>query len=151
MLFALQTTTIGKLAFKLNSEGARVYVVPGDTFRAAAAEQLAEWARRASAAMGPFQEGAPPQAVIAQCCADAASRGDIDIIICDTAGRLHTAYELMEELEVGGEAAEPCSVGVLCCSRGLATCDWRSICCRLASQQSAKPSGQASQTRHCWC
>ncbi len=59
-----QTTTIGKLSHKFASEGAKVYVVPGDTFRAAAAEQLHEWARRTNAIMGPFVEGAKPQDVI---------------------------------------------------------------------------------------
>ncbi|KAL6745620.1 SRP54-type protein [Haematococcus lacustris] len=94
-----KTTTIGKLAARLAGEGLRVYVVPGDTFRAAAAEQLAEWARRAGAVMGPFIQGAKPQSVIAKCCADAQQRGDVDVVLCDTAGRLHTAYALMEELE----------------------------------------------------
>uniref|UniRef100_A0A7S0RKM6 SRP54-type proteins GTP-binding domain-containing protein n=1 Tax=Chlamydomonas leiostraca TaxID=1034604 RepID=A0A7S0RKM6_9CHLO len=94
-----KTTTIGKLAHKLGAEGAKVFLVPGDTFRAAAAEQLAEWGRRSGAVMGPFREGAKPQAVIGDCVTEAKARGDIDVVICDTAGRLHTAYALMEELE----------------------------------------------------
>jgi fused signal recognition particle receptor len=95
-----QTTTIGKLSHKLREEGARVLLVPGDTFRAAAAEQLAEWAARTGAEMGAsFQEGVPPQDVIGAACGAAAARGDVDVVICDTAGRLHTAYALMEELE----------------------------------------------------
>eukprot|EP00877_Chromochloris_zofingiensis_P008011 jgi/Chrzof1/3463/Cz12g26150.t1_FTSY[v5.2] len=93
-----KTTTVGKLAYKLSQEGAKVYLAPGDTFRAAAAEQLAEWARRSGAVMGPFKEGGKPGGVLAACCNEAKQRKDIDVVICDTAGRLHTAYGLMEEL-----------------------------------------------------
>jgi len=94
-----KTTTIGKLAHKLSNEGAKVYLVPGDTFRAAAAEQLAEWAKRANVTVGAFQDRAKPQKVIAQGCETALKDGSYDVVICDTAGRLHTAYALMEELE----------------------------------------------------
>eukprot|EP00983_Pelagomonas_calceolata_P064028 1147943-Pelagomonas_calceolata.AAC.8 len=126
--------------------GQRVYLVPGDTFRAAAAEQLAEWAKRANVTVGAFQDRAKPQKVIAQVHANAAlcngpcphdviaevilemnikkrlngrdrivpvlslarahgcetalKDGSYDVVICDTAGRLHTAYALMEELEM---------------------------------------------------
>eukprot|EP00195_Chlamydomonas_chlamydogama_P017732 CAMPEP_0202891100 /NCGR_PEP_ID=MMETSP1392-20130828/1267_1 /ASSEMBLY_ACC=CAM_ASM_000868 /TAXON_ID=225041 /ORGANISM="Chlamydomonas chlamydogama, Strain SAG 11-48b" /LENGTH=365 /DNA_ID=CAMNT_0049574775 /DNA_START=27 /DNA_END=1124 /DNA_ORIENTATION=- len=93
-----KTTTIGKLAYKFSQEGAKVYLIPGDTFRAAAAEQLAEWGRRSGAVMGAFKEGSRPMTVIASCLEDAKSQG-VDLILCDTAGRLHTAYALMEELE----------------------------------------------------
>jgi fused signal recognition particle receptor len=93
-----KTTTIGKLAAKMTKEGASVLLAPGDTFRAAAAEQLAEWARRSGARMGAFREGGRPGGVIAAACNDAKQSKDIDVVIADTAGRLHTAYGLMEEL-----------------------------------------------------
>lgn len=94
-----KTTTIGKLSYKFSQEGAKVYLIPGDTFRAAANEQLAIWAKRSGALMGSFTEGQRPQTVISQCLADIKARPDeVDIVICDTAGRLHTAYALMEEL-----------------------------------------------------
>ena len=102
-----KTTTIGKLASKFNNEGAKVFLIPGDTFRAAAAEQLAEWGRRSNAVMGSFKEGSRPMAVISDCLKDAKSRqgeAAIDLVICDTAGRLHTAYALMEELQACKEA-----------------------------------------------
>ncbi|KAI8464932.1 MAG: chloroplast SRP receptor [Monoraphidium minutum] len=93
-----KTTTIGKLAYKLQKEGASVLLAPGDTFRAAAAEQLAEWAKRSGARMGSFREGGRPGGVLASAVNDAKQAKDIDVVICDTAGRLHTAYGLMEEL-----------------------------------------------------
>lgn len=93
-----KTTTIGKLAHKFSQEGAKVHLAPGDTFRAAAAEQLAEWAKRSGATIGQFREGGKPAGVLASACNDAKQRKDVDIVICDTAGRLHTAYGLMEEL-----------------------------------------------------
>eukprot|EP00775_Hariotina_reticulata_P014342 gene14342-14438_t len=93
-----KTTTIGKLAHRLSKEGARVLLAPGDTFRAAAAEQLAVWAKRAGAKIGTFKEGGRPGGVLAAACNDAKQQKDIDVVICDTAGRLHTAYALMEEL-----------------------------------------------------
>ncbi|KAG2425447.1 hypothetical protein HXX76_013657 [Chlamydomonas incerta] len=99
-----KTTTVGKIAYKYGKEGAKVFLIPGDTFRAAAAEQLAEWSRRAGATIGAFREGARPQAVIASNLDDLRQRAckdesDVfDLILVDTAGRLHTAYKLMEEL-----------------------------------------------------
>lgn len=111
-----KTTTIGKLAAKFGNEGARVFLIPGDTFRAAAAEQLAEWGRRSGAVMGSFKEGSRPMAVITDCLKDAKSRqGDaaVDLVICDTAGRLHTAYALMEELQACKEAIGKVLPGML--------------------------------------
>eukprot|EP00879_Flechtneria_rotunda_P010476 GHRR01010952.1.p1 GENE.GHRR01010952.1~~GHRR01010952.1.p1 ORF type:complete len:314 (+),score=93.94 GHRR01010952.1:233-1174(+) len=93
-----KTTTIGKLAYRLSKEGARVLLAPGDTFRAAAAEQLAAWAERSGARIGAFKEGGRPGGVLAAACNDAKQKKDVDVVICDTAGRLHTAYALMEEL-----------------------------------------------------
>ncbi|GLI62591.1 hypothetical protein VaNZ11_005267 [Volvox africanus] len=101
-----KTTTVGKLAYKYGKEGAKVYLIPGDTFRAAASEQLAEWGRRAGATLGTFREGARPQAVISSNLDDLRQRAckdpeDVyDLILVDTAGRLHTAYKLMEELQM---------------------------------------------------
>ncbi|KAF8056862.1 hypothetical protein HT031_006206 [Scenedesmus sp. PABB004] len=99
-----KTTTIGKLAHRLSKEGARVLLAPGDTFRAAAAEQLSAWAARSGARMGAFKEGARPGGVLASACNDAKQAKDIDVVIADTAGRLHTAYALMEELTTARKA-----------------------------------------------
>ncbi|KAG2485732.1 hypothetical protein HYH03_015541 [Edaphochlamys debaryana] len=99
-----KTTTVGKIAYKFGKEGAKVFLIPGDTFRAAANEQLAEWSRRAGAEIGTFREGARPQAVIAQNLDALRQRSGkdaadtFDLVLVDTAGRLHTAYKLMEEL-----------------------------------------------------
>ena len=90
-----KTTTIGKLAGKLKSQGKKA---PADTFRAAAGEQLREWANRADADMIGGQEGADPAAVIYDAVAAAKAR-HADVLLCDTAGRLHNKKNLMEELK----------------------------------------------------
>lgn len=92
-----KTTTIGKLAMKFKNEGKKVLLAAGDTFRAAAAEQLNVWAQRAGADIVRHQEGADPASVIYDGIAAAKARG-ADIIICDTAGRLHNKSNLMNEL-----------------------------------------------------
>ncbi|MDR0862897.1 MAG: signal recognition particle-docking protein FtsY [Oscillospiraceae bacterium] len=92
-----KTTTIGKLATKLVREGKKVVLVAGDTFRAAAAEQLTIWAQRAGADIIRHEEGADPAAVIFDGLAAAKARG-ADVVICDTAGRLHNKSNLMNEL-----------------------------------------------------
>lgn len=92
-----KTTTIGKLAGKLKDQGKRVVIAAADTFRAAAAEQLAEWANRAGVEMIGGQEGADPASVIYDATASARSKG-ADVLLCDTAGRLHNKKNLMEEL-----------------------------------------------------
>ena len=92
-----KTTTIGKLAMKYRSEGKKVLVCAGDTFRAAAGEQLAIWASRAQADIVRRDEGADPASVIFDGINAAKARGT-DIIICDTAGRLHNKSNLMNEL-----------------------------------------------------
>ncbi|NLL39057.1 MAG: signal recognition particle-docking protein FtsY [Clostridiales bacterium] len=92
-----KTTTIGKLAYKFTKEGKRVLLCAGDTFRAAAAEQLSIWADRAKADIVKHGEGSDPGAVIYDGIAAAKARG-ADIIICDTAGRLHNKQNLMREL-----------------------------------------------------
>lgn len=92
-----KTTTIGKLASKFAYEGKRVLLCAGDTFRAAAAEQLSIWAERANADIVKHGEGSDPGAVIYDGIAAAKARGS-DIIICDTAGRLHNKQNLMKEL-----------------------------------------------------
>ena len=102
-----KTTTVGKLAARLAAEGARVTLAPGDTFRAAAKEQLDEWAARSGAKMSAhFREGAKPGGVLAATINDARQRRDADVVVCDTAGRLHTAYALMEELAACRKAIE---------------------------------------------
>jgi fused signal recognition particle receptor len=93
-----KTTTIGKIAWHLSKEmGLRVILAAGDTYRAAAAEQLAEWAQRAGAELVRGQEGADPGSVAFDAIAAAQARG-ADVVIVDTAGRLHTQDNLMEEL-----------------------------------------------------
>jgi fused signal recognition particle receptor len=93
-----KTTTIGKVAWHLSKEmGLSVILAAGDTYRAAAAEQLAEWARRAGAELVRGQEGADPGAVAFDAIAAARARG-ADVVIVDTAGRLHTQGNLMDEL-----------------------------------------------------
>ena len=93
-----KTTTIGKLAGKLKSQGKKVVLEEADTFRAAAGEQLREWANRADADMIGGQEGADPAAVIYDAVAAAKARY-ADVLLCDTAGRLHNKKNLMEELK----------------------------------------------------
>ncbi|MBR6522868.1 MAG: signal recognition particle-docking protein FtsY [Oscillospiraceae bacterium] len=92
-----KTTTIGKLATRYVKEGKKVLLCAGDTFRAAAAEQLTIWAQRAGADIVKHEEGSDPGAVIYDGIAAAKARG-ADVIICDTAGRLHNKQNLMNEL-----------------------------------------------------
>jgi len=92
-----KTTTIGKLALKYKNEGKKVLLCAGDTFRAAAAEQLTVWAERSGADIVRHEEGSDPASVIFDGIAAAKARG-ADIIICDTAGRLHNKSNLMNEL-----------------------------------------------------
>lgn len=93
-----KTTTIGKLASKYKSEGKSVTLVAADTFRAAAIEQLNEWSNRAGVDIISHQEGADPASVVFDGIASAKSK-KTDILICDTAGRLHNKKNLMNELE----------------------------------------------------
>lgn len=93
-----KTTTIGKLASKYVAEGKKVLLAAGDTFRAAAAEQLEIWGERAGVAVIRHQEGADPSAVAFDACKAAVSRGT-EVLIIDTAGRLHTKVNLMEEMK----------------------------------------------------
>lgn len=93
-----KTTSIGKLASKLKAKGKRVILAAADTFRAAAGEQLTEWANRAGVEIIGGQEGADPGAVVYDAAAAAKSR-KADVLLCDTAGRLHNKKNLMEELK----------------------------------------------------
>lgn len=93
-----KTTTIGKLAYNLKNEGKTVMLAAADTFRAAAIEQLGEWADRADVEMIAHQEGADPSAVIFDAIQSAKNK-NVDVLICDTAGRLHNKKNLMKELE----------------------------------------------------
>ncbi len=93
-----KTTTIGKLASRFASDGRKVLLAAGDTFRAAAAEQLVAWGERAGVEVIRHQEGADPSAVAFDACKAAVARGT-EILIIDTAGRLHTKVNLMEEMK----------------------------------------------------
>ena len=93
-----KTTTIGKLAGKFHAQGKKVILGAADTFRAAAGEQLKEWANRAQVEMIGGQEGSDPAAVVYDAVAAAKAR-KADILLCDTAGRLHNKKNLMEELK----------------------------------------------------
>ena len=92
-----KTTTIAKLASAYQREGSKALIAAGDTFRAAAIEQLREWGQRVGADVVAHQPGADPGAVVFDALAAAESR-DADVVIIDTAGRLHTKFNLMEEL-----------------------------------------------------
>ncbi len=92
-----KTTSVGKLAGKLKDEGKRVVIAAADTFRAAAGNQLQEWANRAGVDMIGGQEGQDPGAVVYDAVAAAKAR-NADVLLCDTAGRLHNKKNLMEEL-----------------------------------------------------
>ena len=92
-----KTTSVGKLAGKLKAQGKKVVLAAADTFRAAAGEQLKEWANRAGVDMIGGQEGSVPAAVIYDAVAAAKAR-NADVLLCDTAGRLHNKKNLMEEL-----------------------------------------------------
>jgi len=93
-----KTTTIGKLAYRLKQEGKKVLVAAGDTFRAAAIEQLAVWCDRAGVEMVRQNQGSDPAAVLFDAVQSAKARG-MDILLCDTAGRLQNKSHLMEELQ----------------------------------------------------
>ena len=92
-----KTTSIGKLAHRLKGEGKRVLLAAADTFRAAAADQLEIWSERAGVEIVRSREGADPGAVLFDSLAAAKARG-VDVVLCDTAGRLHNKSNLMQEL-----------------------------------------------------
>ncbi|HET6611410.1 MAG TPA: signal recognition particle-docking protein FtsY [Kofleriaceae bacterium] len=105
-----KTTTIGKLAAKLTGAGNRVLLAAGDTFRAAAVEQLQIWGERSGAEVVCGKSGSDPSSVIF----DAIRRGSeagVDVVIADTAGRLHTKAELMDELKKVGRVADKALAG----------------------------------------
>ena len=92
-----KTTSVGKLAGKLKDQGKKVIVAAADTYRAAAGEQLTEWAHRAGVDLIGGQAGADPAAIVYDAVAAAKAR-NADVLLCDTAGRLHNKKNLMEEL-----------------------------------------------------
>ncbi len=92
-----KTTTIGKLAARYKAEGRKVIIAAGDTFRAAAIEQVAVWGKRAGAEVVRHEPGSDPAAVAHDAVTAAVARG-ADVVICDTAGRLHSKTDLMQEL-----------------------------------------------------
>ncbi len=93
-----KTTSVGKLAAIYKKQGKRVLVAAADTFRAAAGEQLDEWAKRAGVEIISGAQGADPSSVIFDAVSAAKAR-NVDILLCDTAGRLHNKKNLMEELK----------------------------------------------------
>ena len=93
-----KTTSIGKIAAQYRQKGKKVLVGAGDTFRAAAIEQLAEWSKRADCDIVQKRAGTDPSAVIYES-VQKGLEGEYDVVICDTAGRLHTKKNLMEELK----------------------------------------------------
>ena len=93
-----KTTSIGKLAAKSKAEGKKVLLAAADTFRAAAIDQLEVWSKRAGVDIVKHQEGSDPAAVVFDSIQAAKSR-NVDLLICDTAGRLHNKKNLMKELE----------------------------------------------------
>jgi fused signal recognition particle receptor len=93
-----KTTTIGKLASRFAGSGRKVLLAAADTFRAAAAEQLVVWGERSGVDVIRHKEGADPSAVVFDACKAAVAR-DVDILIVDTAGRMHTKVNLMEEMK----------------------------------------------------
>ncbi len=111
-----KTTTIGKLCYQLKQEGKKVIVAAADTFRAAAIDQLAVWTDRAGVDLVKHAEGSDPGAVVYDAIAAAKAR-DCDVLICDTAGRLHNKKNLMQELakinRIITTQAEGCHVEVL--------------------------------------
>ena len=92
-----KTTSVGKLAGKLKDQGKKVVLAAADTFRAAAGDQLLEWANRAGVEMIGGQEGADPASIVYDAVAAAKAR-NADVLLCDTAGRLHNKANLMNEL-----------------------------------------------------
>lgn len=93
-----KTTAIGKLAYRLKKEKKSVLMVAGDTFRAAASEQLAEWSKRAGTRIVKYNEGVDPGAVVFDGIKSAIAKKE-DVVLVDTAGRLHNKVGLMEELK----------------------------------------------------
>ncbi len=93
-----KTTSVGKLAGILKGQGKKVLIAAADTFRAAAGDQLAEWAHRAGVDMIGGTDGADPASVIYDA-VNAAKARNVDVLLCDTAGRLHNKKNLMEELK----------------------------------------------------
>ena len=100
-----KTTTIAKLAYRFKQEGRRVMLAAGDTFRAAAIDQLQVWADRVGVDLVRQQEGSDPSAVVFDAVQAAKSRG-YDVVIADTAGRLHTKRNLMEEVRKTSRAVQ---------------------------------------------
>lgn len=93
-----KTTSVGKLAYNLKASGRKVLIAAADTYRAAANDQLREWANRAGVDMISSKEGTDPASVVFDAVSAAKAR-NVDVLICDTAGRLHNRKNLMEELK----------------------------------------------------
>ena len=111
-----KTTTIGKLSYQLHNEGKKVIVAAADTFRAAAIDQLEVWTERAGVDIIKHNEGSDPASVVFDALSAAKAR-KADVVICDTAGRLHNKKNLMQELQkisrIVHQQAEGCALEVL--------------------------------------
>ena len=111
-----KTTTIGKLAYQLHKQGKKVIVAAADTFRAAAIDQLEVWTERAGVGIIKHNEGSDPASVVFDALVAAKAR-QADVVICDTAGRLHNKKNLMDELKkisrIVHQLAEGCALEVL--------------------------------------
>lgn len=111
-----KTTTIGKLAYQLHKQGKKVIVAAADTFRAAAIDQLEVWTERAGVGIIKHNEGSDPASVVFDALVAAKAR-QADVVICDTAGRLHNKKNLMDELKkisrIVHQQAEGCALEVL--------------------------------------
>ena len=111
-----KTTTIGKLAYQLHKQGKKVIVAAADTFRAAAIDQLEVWTERAGVDIIKHNEGSDPASVVFDALVAAKAR-QADVVICDTAGRLHNKKNLMDELKkisrIVHQQAEGCALEVL--------------------------------------
>ncbi|MBE5816867.1 MAG: signal recognition particle-docking protein FtsY [Clostridiales bacterium] len=106
-----KTTTVGKLARKYTDEGKSVILAAADTFRAAAIDQLDQWAKRSSVRLIKHEEGSDPASVVFDAVSAGKAKG-CDIVLCDTAGRLHNKKNLMAELEKIGRVVEKAYPGV---------------------------------------
>ena len=107
-----KTTSVGKLAGILKQNGRKVLIAAADTFRAAAGEQLTEWAHRAGVDIVGGAEGSDPASVIYDA-VNAAKARNVDVLLCDTAGRLHNKKNLMEELKKYASTNPHCSLNLV--------------------------------------
>ena len=153
-----KTTSVGKLAGMLKDQGKKVILGAADTFRAAAGEQLTQWANRAGVEIIGGQDGADPASVVYDAVAAAKAR-NADILICDTAGRLHNKKNLMEELRnlpYSGKRVPGGLSGNSGCSgwnyRTECACAGKTVCgSGKCNRNHSYQAGRYSQGRYCSC